>query len=275
MEFNKNTPHGEPGRHPEPNAYTPQTYYDYDQELPTPPALKVLLVGKFKHSFMDKNIHNYLRAEGFEVGELMDRAAFEQIRWEQPALVILTDDEVGSALMYRLQTDYLTHHIGVIVLALAAKVSSPTCNVITVSDFRQFSQAIERLRPRPEANPLNLFQLQRLLVDPELRFFAEQVLDGLETLRLAALLGEDSRVMVNIERLVDTFGMHPPDAYNAIYKLACAGFIEPLEVETPDPFFAVVAHLEKTALLQKFGRALVFKTYRTVLVTWLLARATR
>lgn len=273
MEFNKNTPQDEPDCHPEHTAYTQPTYYD--QELPSPPALRVLLVGEFEHSFVDKNIYNYLRAEGFEVGELRHTAAFERIRWEQPTLVVLADDEAGSALMYRLQTDYLTQQIGIIRLASAAKTNSSGCNVITVNDFRQLTQAVERLRPRSEAAPLNLFQLQKLLIDPELRFFAEQVLDGLETLQLAALLGEDSGVMVNIETLVSAFGMLPLDAYNAIYKLAGTGFIEPLELETPDPLFALVAHPEKTALLQKFGRALVFKTYRTVLVTWLMACAAR
>jgi hypothetical protein len=308
MEFNINdsnnsdtdTPSNEPRRYPKQKARSVQAYYqDMGATYPQP---LLLIVGKANKSFFDKNSYNYLRAEGFKLDQIDFKGALEQVRWQQPAIVLLEAREPAQSdkiteLLRRLYNDSLTRHIGVIVVLphlAIPPVAAPT-NVVYVTNFVQLTEAIEQLRPvttildqqlvtdllpyqlnaQVQPSLTNLQEadcLQGFLEDAELRLFIDEVVNSWAVALVAAMFGDTPGVVANIEKLVEQLEIHPIEANYALHKLAQAGFIEPIETEDSDPFFTMVAHPEKTHILHKFGVATALQEYRLALITWLMSR---
>jgi hypothetical protein len=308
MEFNINdsnnsdtdTPSNEPRHYPRQKAHLVQAYYqDMGASYPQP---LLLIVGKASKSFFDKNSHNYLHAEGFKLDQIDFKGALEQVRWQQPAIVLLeghdpAQRDMVAELLRRLHHDSLTKHIGVIVVLPHSAIQPVVAqaNLVYVTNFVQLTEAVEQLRPVTTildqqlvtdllpyqlnaqvqpllTNPQEADCLQGFLEDAELRLFIDEVVNSWAVALVAAMFGDAPGVVANIEKLVEQLEIHPIEANYAIHKLAQAGFIEPLETEDSDPFFTVVAHPEKTQILHKFGVATALQEYRLALITWLMSR---
>lgn len=286
---------GEPSRYPNHSFDTQASFVNTLKVWPLTITPLAIVVGGFGHILNGKEGCNYLKAEGFEVVAAEPAQAFEQIRWQQPTVVLLNAYLKIDKLLGQLQSDSLTRQIAIIVLTKGKVLNNNCQSAIYVQNFCQLAEAIEFLqssrtsqRPKPgasylshktqlsDANPLQddyeVVISCKFLRDPELRYLVAQLIDSWTMLQVVAYLSVDTRSVINIEQLMENWEIGPAEASQVIKKLASAGLIEPLELEAEifDPFYAVVAHPEQVNLLHKFAQALSYKQYRVALTTYLL-----
>lgn len=282
---------GEPGRYPSSASLGQSFFVNSLKNWPLATTLLVMVAGGFGDFLSEREGCNYLRAEGFEVIAASSRRPFEEIRWQQPEFVLVNNN---PQLVQRLQHDPLTQQISVIALTAQLAPDYASDKVIYAQNFQQLAKAVEFfqkaqcqeqnavLLPRKNqsdkanwSNARNAVAItQKFLRDPELRFLIAEIVTNWTTLQVVAYLSDDTASTINQEQLINCWGLGSAEANQVIKKLACAGLIEPLELEAdiPDPFYAVVAHPEQLQLLQKFAQALNYQFYRVALTTYLLGR---
>lgn len=253
----------------------------------------VVVVGLSQSGF---GINTYLDEEGFRVVLATPEEALETIRWEQPAFALIEGGLHGEAsfdLLRRLDTDILTRNITLLIWvaeAPAEEYRAAARRAFYIDNFDALRLALRGLqaarlpRPKPElsqrpappfvvvAHSKQAANLRKLLVNPRLRKFVDEVIDGWSVLCLAAYLGEYPDAVVNVEMLCYQFELDPVESARAIQRLAQAGYLEPLEFDAFDPIYAPVAHRHCQTLLAELGAALKVPEYRMALATLILAR---
>lgn len=249
----------------------------------TRPNKSVVVVG---FSRADSTISNYLHEEGYRVILARPDTALETIRWEQPALALVSGGLHGEGcfeLLRRIKADQLTQGVKLIIWTLEPPAKAALANeqrVIFINNLDGLRSTLRRLS-RPGFKSPALFSvtyhpksnhLQNLLSNHRLRHFVDEVIESWPVMALAAFLGQETDAVVNVEMLCHQFDLTPEESAGAIGQLARHGYIEPLELEGYDPLFGVVATPEPLQLMIDFGEALKNPEYRMALATLILAR---
>ncbi len=221
---------------------------------------------------------HFLDEECYRVVESEITSAFEVIRWEHPALVLLDGrgwDIKHNDLMERLHGDRLTReaqiliwnsHLPSILAVEALLASQPTRDSKTEGDTQHSRKSETLTKTRKER------RLYHLLHDLKLKEFVDEVVDSWEALELVSILAEDSEFVFNLESLWYMLGLSETQTEDLVKRLAQCGFIEPIEIGVDDPLWSAVAFPEKLDVLKHFHQALKVKEYRLALATLILAR---
>ncbi len=255
----------------------------------------------YKGLFADiklEQLCHYIHEECFEPLQAEVKHAFEIIRWEQPCLIIIDGtywSAAHSKLVARLQADVLTSDIPqmlwvnptptTVMLEKAAKKHSEQQEIVVNDKFARLQAVLQiynhhMIKPiKPEqaiatANALpqpGVMELRNLLTNFELKSFVDRAIPNWATLQLAILLAEKPALAFNQEILWYLLGLEEWEASNAIDSLAKAGYIEPLEYDTSEPLWALVAFPAKLSEFKRFANAIKTPQYRLMLATMLLS----
>jgi CheY-like chemotaxis protein len=230
--------------------------------------------------------------------------AFEVIRWEQPALVLIDGNGWGvahSELLARLKNDNLTADIEVVIWLEPSPASQMVESMVAAGFFPEkvvvtdklgnLQESLKKYGPlyqRPgsramayaaQSTPVAIdpvqastVRLRNLLTDPELKRFVEQTVRSLNGLRLVSLFMEDPARLVNVESLWYLLGLEQVEAEATILTLGQVGLLEPLEFEATDPLWSLVAEPNRLVMLNRLEQALASKEYRFVLTSYLLKK---
>lgn len=243
-------------------------------------------------------LYHYIHEECFELLKVEVKHAFEIIRWEQPFLVIIDATywtAAQSKLVARLQAEVLTCDIfqmlwvnpspATVMLANALKKQSEQQEIVVNDKFVRL-QALLQIYNQHIIKPLKagqsiatadtspqpaMLELRNLLTNIELKSFVDRAIPNWATLQLVLLLAEKPTLAFNQEILWYLLGLEEWEAEAAIQSLAKAGYIEPLEYDTSEPLWSLVAFPGKVAEFEGFATALKTPQYRLMLATMLLS----
>jgi|GEM_PF-2438607 len=223
---------------------------------------------------------HFLDEECYRVVEAEISSAFEVIRWEHPALVLLDGrgwDIKHSDLMERLHSDRLTRESQILVwnnhLPPILAVEALLNNQPKIVDVGSSMPTLPKTEPPAKSNKSKKERrLYHLLHDLKLKKFVDEVVDSWQALELVNLLAEDPDFVFNLESLWYMLGLNEGQTSELVKRLAGAGYIELIEDGVEDPLWSAVAFAEKLAILKRFHRALQVKEYRMALATLILAR---
>jgi hypothetical protein len=253
--------------------------------------------GLFADLKLDQLCH-YIYEECFEPIRAEVKHAFEIIRWEQPCLVIIDStfwSTAHSKLIARLKADGLTSDIALmlwvnpspasVMLEKAVKKQPDQQEVVVNDKFARLQTVLQSynhhlIRPiKPgkaiatvDSSPASdTLELRNLLTNLELKNFVERVIPNWATLQLAMLLAEKPALAFNREILWYLLDLEEWVAEIAIDSLARAGYIEPLEYDTTEPLWGLVAFSGKVGEFERFANAIKTPQYRLALATMLLS----
>lgn len=252
----------------------------------THPNKSVVVVGLSKN---EATISNYLHEEGYRVILTTPGAALETIRWEQPALAVVSGGLHGERsldLLRRIKADRLTHSVNLVVWTLEPPVKTSEARdrrVVFVDSLEGLRSTLRRLPRFGSKSVSDLVitfrdkpaRLQSLLANPRLRRFVDEVIENWPVMALASFLTQEPDAVVNVEMLCHQFALTCEESAGAIGQLARHGYVEPLELEGYDPLFGLVANPEPLEVITEFGAALKNPEYRMALATLILARNRR